>query len=125
MLVTPRNLAGLQNIPISADYDHSNDDFAVWFVPFLPNNRCRELLFVLSIVGIASCRVVSGAPGGDGSRFGCCADTISGHHRQLHLRPSNRSTEQVDPDCRKEATHALPSLAIQALPQSVAKTGHA
>ena len=54
MLVTPTNLAGLQNIPISADYDHSNDDFAVWFVPFLPNNGCRELLFVPSIVGIAS-----------------------------------------------------------------------
>ena len=34
MLVTPTILAGLQNIPISADYDHSNDDFAVWFVPF-------------------------------------------------------------------------------------------
>ena len=53
MLVTPTNLAGLQNIPISADYDHSNDDFAVWFVPFLPHNRCRELLFIPSIVGIA------------------------------------------------------------------------
>ena len=33
---------------------NSNDDFAVWVTPFLPHNRCKELLFVPSIAGIAS-----------------------------------------------------------------------